>query len=296
MTVVSDEPEWLGGYSGFGNKREIFTETIPIMTGEEMVGSVMNEPESTSVFSDGFIYDEQCQIAGVYIQAFRGSEYIENERYELYLDHTISIELGTAVRDYCGGSDDIALLTMTLQRMHEGHPDYSKYMNLETVFTHENFDLLFEEKEQKGNFVACVNDMYSQNMAKNVFGRKWAEGNFPAGSYDIIVYRRCSIYRKGMQVWRNNDELCEAMRVPQSREPKFVIVLDRKMDHKVPGQYIALYNSSTVHAIREEDNHDWVKTFYNIELAEKAAKEYSEQGYKAVILEWVENYCMDLDE
>ena len=284
MTVVVDEPEYHGGFGFFG-PHEIYTVTMPVMTGIEMAGDVMDEPECNYVFCDGFIYDEQREVTGVYIQVFSGCEYLENQRYELYLDQTVTIMLYTSVRAYGGIDDDIVNLTITLQRVSEGHPEFSKYMNLESVFTHENFDLLFDETEQNGSYIACVNDSYSRYIAPDEIDKKWTEENLPVGWYEIIVFRRCSIYNNGIRIWKNNVEL--------SSKKNYVIMLDRKIDNNSPVYYSGTCYSCSVHAVRSEWICENVKEFRDIEKAEAAAKEYSEQGCKAVILEWIDNYHMD---
>ena len=288
LTVVLDEPEWLGGYNGFGPDRSIITETMPVMTGIELAGSVIDEPKSKDVFCDGFIYDEHRRVTGVYIQVFSDGEHIENRRYELYLDRPLTITLGTAVGAYGGLDSDIVNLTMTLQIVSEDHPEYSRYMKLATVFTQENFDLLFDGTEQNGSYIACVDDSYSRYIAPDEISRKWAEENLPAGYYDIIVYRRCSVYHNGIRIWKNNDDL--------SSKQKFVIMLDRKIDHNGHAQHPLAYYSGSVHAVCDEMFRENIEVFYDIEKAETAAKKYSEQGCKAAILEWVDLYDMDPDE
>ncbi len=284
LTVESDETNLLGGH--------IYTDTIPVMTGQEVVEMVLYEKGDYYIFSDGFIYDEQGKKAGVYIQVSLDSDKLSDKRYELYTDQTISISLPSVYYDdYFGFECELVHISLTLQRMHAGHPDFSKFLNLGTVFKHENIGLLFEEAGEKGSYIAGINDLFSKYMEKNEFSRKWAKENFPAGTYIITVYRKCSVCRNGRLVWRNEYDLGEIDHDSRLKKPCFVIILDHKMDYTVPVRWMMLdYN--TVYAVPEEKEPLEAKVFHDLELAEREAKECSENGYKAAVMECVEFYDM----
>ena len=160
-------------------------------------------------------------------------------------------------------------------------------MKIETVFKEENIDLLFQTEEQKGTFIAEVNDAFSALMERKDFGREWAR-SFPSGRFVITVYQRYCVYQAGKQVWKNERYRNEVGQDSRHRAPCFVIILDRETAYQVPGWGRPLRS----HTVRSKADPLQAETFSDMETAETAARGYSEQGFTAAVLEWFEDYDM----
>jgi len=161
------------------------------------------------------------------------------------------------------------------------------FNSLETVFKHENIDLLFRTERYKGTFIAETNNSFSGYMKRKDFSREWAL-SFPAGRYVITVYQRYSVYQEGNRVWRNEDYLNEVGHDSRYRSPSFVIILDCEMNSEIPSWDRPLCSNT----VRNKENPLQAQTFSSIEKAEMAAQKYSEQRFKAAVLEWFEDYDM----
>ena len=157
----------------------------------------------------------------------------------------------------------------------------------ETVFKTENVALLFGTESHSGNFIAEADDRFSDYMDRRSFGLEWSR-SFPAGRYVIVIYQRCSVYIAGKQIWQNNDFLNEVGKDSRYRSPRFVIALDRARDYAISSWDQPLQS----HIVHDADAPLQVKTFSCIEAAETVALKYSEQGFKAAVLEWFEDFDM----
>ncbi len=73
-------------------------------------------------------------------------------------------------------------------------------MDYEKVFQQKNVDLIFDQKTDRGNFIAAANDDFTEFMGPEEFGREWA-WSFPAGRYVIVVYQRHSLCESGKLAW-----------------------------------------------------------------------------------------------
>lgn len=160
-------------------------------------------------------------------------------------------------------------------------------MIFETVFKDENIELLFEPDVLSGSFIAEAKDMFSGYMQRHEFSREWAR-DFPSGRYVITVYQRYSVFIAGKQIWQNNDYLNEVGKDSRYRSPHFVIVLDRMLDYVVPSWGRPLQS----HILMDSNNPLQTLIFPSIKKAEQAARKYSEQGFKAAVLEWFEDFDM----
>ena len=160
-------------------------------------------------------------------------------------------------------------------------------LKIETVFKQENIDLLFGTEEQKGTFIAEAGDRFSNFMEWKEFGREWAR-RFPSGRYVITVYQRHSVYQAGNQVWKNERYRNETGSDSRHKAPCFVIILDREMEYQIPGWGRPLRS----HTVRSKADPLQAETFSDMETAETAARKFSEQGFKAAVLEWFEDYDM----
>ena len=160
-------------------------------------------------------------------------------------------------------------------------------MDIESVFKKENIDLLFEEKESNGSFIAEANDYYSEFMARNVFNREWSR-QFPAGRYAITVYQRHSVYAFGKQIWLNEHFENVVGRDSRYRNPCYVIILDKPMEYEIESWKDRKLLSNVV---RDERNPLQAKT-YSLEEAKKTARDFSAMGYKAAVMGWFDDYDM----
>ena len=105
MHVVCDSP-CMQRWSGNSRERDIDTEDIPIVTGREQICYEPYLWDETVIKADGVIYDAQGQAVGIFLQSYyieaKGEGYKlfyreeKKERYELLLDHTLTIRIPTA--------------------------------------------------------------------------------------------------------------------------------------------------------------------------------------------------------
>ena len=160
-------------------------------------------------------------------------------------------------------------------------------MDFDTIFKSENVDLLFKSEMVSGNYIAAANDRFSEYMEKHEVCREWAR-SFPAGRYVIIIYQRYSVFIAGKRIWQNNDYLNEVGKDSRHRSPCFVIALDRELDYMIPSWGRQLKS----HIVMDEKDPLQTKIFPGIEKAESVAKKYSENGFKAAVLEWFEDFDM----
>ena len=160
----------------------------------------------------------------------------------------------------------------------------SEFMDIETVFKAENIDLLFEAESHYGDFIAAVDNGFSEYMDRKEFDRDWA-WSFPAGRYVINVFQRCCVFKEGKLIWQNNDRLKNTAR---SKTSCFVIVLDQKLKYTVPswGRTMLSY------FVRDKKDHLHYLGFPVIEKAGSEAQRYSEHGFRAAVLESIEDYNM----
>ena len=160
-------------------------------------------------------------------------------------------------------------------------------MDFEEVFQEKNIDLIFEKKTYRGSFIAAADDQFTEFMDRGEFGREWA-WSFPAGRYVIVVYQRHSIYENGKQVWKNDDFLNAVGKDSRFRKPSFVIILDRAMEYRPKTWKRNLLS----HTVQSSGDPLQAKMFSSAKEAGKAAEEYSEQGSRAAVMEWFEDYDM----
>jgi len=130
------------------------------------------------------------------------------------------------------------------------------FNSLETVFKHENIDLLFRTERYKGTIIAEANNRFSGYMERKDFSREWAL-SFPAGRYVITVYQRYSVFQEGKRVWRNEDYLNEVGHDSRYRSPSFVIILDCEMNSEIPSWDRPLCSNT----VRNKENPLQAKTF-----------------------------------
>ena len=160
-------------------------------------------------------------------------------------------------------------------------------MDYEEVFQKKNIDLVFDRTARRGNFIAAAYDEFTEFMELGDFGREWA-WSFPAGRYVITVYQRHSLYEAGKQVWKNEHFLNAVGKDSRYRNPSFVIILDQALEYW-PRTWKGSLLSHTVQNSRDPLQ---AQMFSSAEDAGKAAKKYSEQGFKAAVMEWYEDYDM----
>ena len=160
-------------------------------------------------------------------------------------------------------------------------------MDHEEVFREENIDLVFDKAARRGNFIAAAYDEFTEFMELGDFGREWA-WSFPAGRYVITVYQRHSLYEGGKQVWKNDQFLNAVGKDSRYRKPSYAIILDQALEYW-PRTWKRSLLSHTVQSSRDPLQ---AKIFSSLEDARKAAEQYSEQGFKAAVMEWYEDYDM----
>lgn len=160
-------------------------------------------------------------------------------------------------------------------------------MDYEEVFRQKNVELIFEKRADRGNFIAAANDEFSEFMGPEEFGREWA-WSFPAGRYVITVYQRHSLYESGKLVWKNEDFLNAVGKDSRYRSPAFVIILDRALEYRPKTWKWNLLS----HTVQSSGDPLQAKMFSSAEGAGKAAAKYSEQGFRAAVMEWFEDYDM----
>ena len=114
LRVTADEPEEAGGYNGFSSNRTIESFTIHVINGQEEIRWIQDVWESIEFRVNGFVCDSHGEPTGVYLQTFIKEE--EDERYELLLNHTIKVDIPTALPSYGGEDYDVAYYTLTLER------------------------------------------------------------------------------------------------------------------------------------------------------------------------------------
>ena len=157
----------------------------------------------------------------------------------------------------------------------------------EKVFQQKNVDLIFEQKTDRGNFIAAANDEFTEFMGPEEFGREWT-WSFPAGRYVIVVYQRHSLYESGKLVWKNEDFLNAVGKDSRYRSPAFVIILDRALEYRPKTWKWNLLS----HTVQSSGDPLQAKMFSSAEDAGKAAAKFSEQGFRAAVMEWFEDYDM----
>ena len=160
-------------------------------------------------------------------------------------------------------------------------------MDHEEVFREENIDLVFDKAARRGNFIAAAYDEFTEFMELGDFGREWA-WSFPAGRYVITVYQRHSLYEGGKQVWKNDQFLNAVGKDSRYRKPSYAIILDQALEYW-PRTWKRSLLSHTVQSSRDPLQ---AKIFSSLEDARKAAEQYSEQGFKAAVMEWYEDFDM----
>ena len=160
-------------------------------------------------------------------------------------------------------------------------------MNFDAVFKYENVGLLFEPEAHAGDFIAEADDRFSDYMGRGDFGREWAMA-FPPGRYVITVFQRYSVYKDGKRIWKNDNYINEVGEYSRHRSPRFVVILDEALYYTVPGWDRPLIS----HTVRDREEPLQAQTFFDIETAEMAAEIYSEEGFKAAVAEWFEDYNM----
>ena len=160
-------------------------------------------------------------------------------------------------------------------------------MDCEEVFQKKNIDLVFDRTARRGNFIAAAYDEFTEFMDLGEFGREWA-WSFPAGRYVITVYQRHSLYESGKLVWKNEDFLNAVGKDSRYRKPSFVIILDRALEYWPRTWKRSLLS----HTVQSSGDPLQAKMFSSAEDAGKAAVKFSEQGFKAAVMEWYEDYDM----
>ncbi len=160
-------------------------------------------------------------------------------------------------------------------------------MDFDQVFSIENVEMLFKTDMQKGTFIAEASDCYSDYMTKEDFSRQWAH-NLPAGRYVITIYRRCSVYEEGEQIWKNQEDLSEVGADSRFSSPRYVIALEEMMKYKVPSWVRPLSS----HIIRNDDNPLEPELYVSLEKAEKQAAKRACRGIRSAVLEWFADYDM----
>ena len=161
-------------------------------------------------------------------------------------------------------------------------------MDIKNIFKKENIKLIFEEKTNEGEFIAEVNDGFSEFSTKDTYNRDWAM-SFPSGRYVIVVYQRHSLYRDGVQIYKNVSYENSTGRYSRYKKTSFVLLLDKEMEYTIP----SWENHKLIsHIVREDKNALHTKIFDSIEKAEKAAVVFSKKGNKVAILEWYEDFDM----
>ena len=114
LRVTADEPEEAGGYNGFTSNRTKESFTIHVVNGQEEIRWIQDVWESIEFRVNGFVCDSDGEPIGIYLQTFIKEE--EDERYELLLNHTIKVDIPTALPSYGGEDYDVAYYTMTLEK------------------------------------------------------------------------------------------------------------------------------------------------------------------------------------
>lgn len=155
------------------------------------------------------------------------------------------------------------------------------------IFSKENMSKVFEPSKHKGEYVAFIHDEFSDLGEKNAFGREWAH-QFNGGRYVILVLQRHSVYEDGKCIYTN--DLYEDIVGKDSRykAPRYVIILDRAQEYMVPSWKSKL----VTHMVHDENNTLQPKAYTDIKKAGKDALKLSENGSKAAVLGWYEDYDM----
>ena len=159
-------------------------------------------------------------------------------------------------------------------------------MNLNDYFKSENKDLIFDEKSFRSEFIAEVNDNFTEYMDAEVFTRDWAF-QFPSQRYVIVVFQRHSIYKSCQQVYKN-EGFREIVGESRYKKPVYVLMLDKEQLYTVPTWKRPLRS----YFVRSEKNPLQLLTFENIDKAEKEAMKYSKSGYKVAVLAWYADFDM----
>ena len=103
-----------------------------------------------------------------------------------------------------------------------------------------------------------------------------------------MVYQRHSLYESGKLVWKNEDFLNAVGKDSRYRSPAFVIILDRALEYRPKTWKWNLLS----HTVQSSGDPLQAKMFSSAEDAGKAAAKYSEQGFRAAVMEWFEDYDM----
>ena len=159
-------------------------------------------------------------------------------------------------------------------------------MELGEVFVNKDIKFIFD-RTPTTEFVAKVTDNYSDFIERNIINHEWA-WSFPAGRYVIVVYQRHSLYESGKLVWKNEDFLNAVGKDSRYRSPAFVIILDRALEYRPKTWKWNLLS----HTVQSSGDPLQAKVFSSAEEAGKAAAKYSEQGFRAAVMEWFEDYDM----
>ena len=161
-------------------------------------------------------------------------------------------------------------------------------MEINDIFKKENIKLIFEAKQAEGEFIAEANDCFSEFSVKDIYNSNWAR-SFPSGRYVIVVYQRHSLYREGLQIYKNESYEIIVGRFSRYKKPSFVLLLSHETEYTVP----SWDNHKLIsHILREDKNALQAKVFDSIEKAEKAAIEHSKRIRNVAILEWYEDFDM----
>ena len=114
--VVTDEPVVLNNWHGFGSRRRTNTDIIPVVTGHEEIELCYTivDPDAITVAVDGFICDSQNRPIGVYLQACYEDQKKDYGRYELLLNHTLTIRLPRIEQTIFGEDEETSVYNLTL--------------------------------------------------------------------------------------------------------------------------------------------------------------------------------------
>ena len=161
-------------------------------------------------------------------------------------------------------------------------------MDINNIFKKENINLIFEDKQAEGEFIAEANDCFTEFSSKDTYNCDWAR-SFPCGRYVIVIYQRHSLYREGVQIYKNESYESSTGRFSRYKKPSFVLLLSHEIEYTVP----SWDNHKLIsHILREDKNSLQAKVFDSIEKAEKAAIEHSKRIRNVAILEWYEDFDM----
>ena len=159
-------------------------------------------------------------------------------------------------------------------------------MDFDSIFKKENIKYVFDMEEQGGCFIAEAADFYSEPMKREDFGREWAWG-FPAGRYVIVVFQKHSLFIGGKKVWSNGLFDYTAGQDSRYKSPCFAVILDKALEYEPKSWNRKLLS----HIVRNEKAplQAWVS---GLREAEELARSWSEQGVRAAVVEWFEDYDM----